>query len=95
MTRIKALFTLVTLPLYLPVAIVKTIIAEQKRAAAVEAGLYTKRDAVYDAWDAYDAYDAAADAAYAAYKAAHADADAAWVAWDAKQEETQEENTND
>ena len=62
MTRIKALFTLVTLPLYLPVAIVKTIIAEQKRAAAVEAGLYAKLEAANDAYDAYDAAYAAWDA---------------------------------
>ena len=83
MTRIKALFTLVTLPLYLPVAIVKTIIAERKRAAAVEAGLSAKRDAVYDAYDATsDAYDDAYD-----------DWDAASRAYHAELNKTQEENT--
>ena len=59
--------------------------------------MYTKLDAVYDAWDAYDAaLDAyrAADAADAHVAAA----DAAWDAYGDYQSElkkTQEENTND
>ena len=100
MTRIKALFTLVTLPLYLPMAIVKTIITEQKRPAAVEAGSYAKLDA-----GSYAKLDAGSyaklDAAWDAYVTADwADADAAWdaakTAFDAYEDELekiQEENT--
>ena len=92
MTRIKALFTLVTLPLYLPMAIVKTIITEQKRPAAVEAGSYAKLDAgsyakLDAAWDAYVTADwADADAAWDAAKTA-------FDAYEDELEKIQEENT--